>query len=519
MKIVLYQPQQTNKRTAGQSNLDMLPLEMLQIAAFPLQDGHSVTIIDGSLYDQDDAHRRVVEACADAGIFATTGILGWMVSDGYVCAEKVRAAHPKVKRIIGGWFTSVMPHLHLKDGVFDAAALGQGELTFRDLVAAIDSGASLEDVAGLALWRDGAVHHTAHRSVVGFDRLPDPAWHLLDFTPYREGQMRPEALNYHVRMPGPPWIGKKKHYVGISYFSSFGCPEPCSFCCSPTVTERRWKAKPAEKMLDDLQMLQERWGKIDVVRFHDANFGVMQKRTRAFAEGLLARDMKIGWNAFIETYSINDYDPKTLDLCAESGYYVAEVGAETGDPETMKRVGKPIKGDANFEAAARLHDRGIAASITYIIGFPYEPESSMIATLNEARRVQLRCPSSSTHVLPFRPIPGTKMYELALELGYKAPDDIHFWGGQTEYHLQQTWSVIPPRVARLRNLHNHYTTLFKGVARGRQGVFEKLATWRLENDNMSFPIDAKLFTVVDRVERKLLRRKAVKKDLVDQALG
>jgi len=519
MKIVLYQPQQTDKQKYGQSNLDLVPQELMHIAALPQRAGHDIVLIDGSLYDQEDAHRRVLQACDGATIFATTGILGFMVSDGYTCAEKVRARHPDVKRFAGGWFASVMPQLYLKDGTFDAVAKGQGELTFNDMVEAVDSGADLAGVAGLALWRDGALLDTEHRAVVGFDKLPDPAWDLIDFAPYREGQMRADSVNHHVRMPGPPWRGRRQPYVGISYFSSFGCPEPCTFCCSPEVTFRRWKAKPAAKILDDLQMLRERWGHFDVVRFLDANFGVMQKRTREFAEGLIQRDLNIGWNAFIETYSICNYDESTLDLCAESGYYVAEVGAETGDPGTMKRVGKPIKGDANFEAAARLHDRDIRASITYIIGFPNESADSMIATLDQARRVQLRCPNSSTHVLPFRPIPGTSMYREALELGFEPPADIHTWGDIGEYHTHQTWNAIPDHVMRLRKLHNHYTTLYKGIARERRGLFEALAGWRLRNDDYRLPIDAPLFMLVNKFENKIRGRGAHKKDLVEQALG
>jgi radical SAM superfamily enzyme YgiQ (UPF0313 family) len=519
MKIVLYQPQQSNKLKYGQSNLDLLPQELMHVATLPRQAGHQCVLIDGSLYEQEEAHRKVLDACEGADVFATTGILGFMVSDAYTCAEKVRARHPRVKRFVGGWFASVMPELYLREGVFDAVAKGQGELTFMDMIDAVASGADLEGVPGLALWRDGAVHDTEHRAVVGFDKLPDPSWDLIDITPYKEGQLSPDAPNHHVRMPGPPWIGRRKPYFGISYFSSFGCPEPCTFCCSPEVTFRRWKAKPAAKILDDLEMLQDRWGKFDVVRFLDANFGVMQKRTKEFAEGLLERDLKIGWNAFIETYSICHYQESVLDACAASGYYVAEVGAETGHPDTMKRVGKPIKGDDNFEAAARLYDRDIYASITYIIGFPHEPEESMVATLDQARRVQLRCKNSSTHVLPFRPIPGTSMYREAVGLGFQPPADIHTWGDIGEYHTHQTWNVIPERVMRMRKLHNHYTTLYKGIARDRQGLFEKLAGWRLRTDNFALPVDAPLFQVVNGLENKLRRKRAHKKDLVDQALG
>jgi hypothetical protein len=62
--------------------------------------------------------------------------------------------------------------------------------------------------------------------------------------------------------------------------------------------------------------------------------------------------------------------------------------------------------------------------------------------------------------------------------------------------------------------------VFKGTPgrRGR-GLFERLARWRLEQDELRFPIDAKLFGVWNRIERKVLGRLEHKKDLVDQALG
>src|SRR5690242_10903592 len=159
-KIVLYQPQQVDESLGLPSSKDLLPLEMLTIAAGPLADGYEIVIIDGSLLDQEEAHRRVVEACEGALLYATTGILGYMVFDGLVCSRKVRARHPKLPVFVGGWFASVRPDLLLTQGPYDAVVLGQGELTFRELVAAVASGASLEQVPGLALWRDGQLVKT-----------------------------------------------------------------------------------------------------------------------------------------------------------------------------------------------------------------------------------------------------------------------------------------------------------------------------------------------------------------------
>ena len=115
-KIVLYQPQQVDESLGIPSSKDMLPLEMLAIAAEPVAEGYEIVIIDGSLYSQEEAHRRVIEACEGALLYGTTGILGYMITDGYACTRKVKERHPKLPMVIGGWFASVRPDLQLGTG-------------------------------------------------------------------------------------------------------------------------------------------------------------------------------------------------------------------------------------------------------------------------------------------------------------------------------------------------------------------------------------------------------------------
>ena len=489
----------------------MLPLECLAAASYPDRDGYEVVIVDGSLLTQEEAHRRVVEACEGAMLYGTTGILGFMVKDAVQCTRKVHAAYPDLKKVIGGWFASVRPDLQLDSGMYDAVVVGQGELAMREIVEAVAAGEPLDDLKSLVLKRDGELVYNPRHPVVGWDKLLNMPWHLIqDIEPYRRAQLRPESHGDILRMPSPSWIGPRSPYFGITYFSSFGCPEPCTFCCSPFVTNRRWKAMPAERMLDDLQQLQERWG-FDVVRFHDANFGVMEKRTREFAEGILERGLKFGWNCFIETHSILHYDSKTLDLMAEAGMHLAEIGAETGDEAFMKsNIGKPIKGDDNVQATKEMWDRGIESSVTYIIGYPHESPDSMLATLDQARRCQVVAPGSSPTVWPYRPIPGTKMWDEAIELGFQAPDELEHWGSLGEYHLHETWpGRIPPEVSKVRRLYCHYQTLARGLVRNKNGLWERLARWRLRSGNYTLgSVEAKIFDLCNRIARKLSPPKA-----------
>jgi radical SAM superfamily enzyme YgiQ (UPF0313 family) len=282
------------------------------------------------------------------------------------------------------------------------------------------------------------------------------------------------------------------------------------------VTDRRWKPVPADRMLDDLEELQQRWG-FDSVRFHDANWGVMKKRTREFVHGILERELRFGWNCFIETHSILDYEEELIDAMAESGMYVAEIGAEAGLDEMMKRIGKPIYGDDNIEAAVRMDRRGIQGSITYIIGYPGESEDSMLATIDQCRRLQCAAPLARPNVWPFRPIPGTVMWDEALELGYEGPKSLPEWGSIGEYHLEETWpGNIPQRVSDARMMYQHYATLSWGLARGKNGWWERRAQRRLSDGTyVHGRFEAKAFGVYNKVRRRVFRVAPVVRTWVD----
>jgi hypothetical protein len=257
-------------------------------------------------------------------------------------------------------------------------------------------------------------------------------------------------------------------------------------------------------LLDDLEALQDRWG-FDAVRFHDANFGVMEKRSRAIASGILEREMKFGWNAFIETYSILNYKSDTLDMMSDSGMYVAEIGAEAGSDAMMKKIGKPIKSDDNIAAAVEMDRRGVQGSITYIIGFPGESEESMLSTIDQCRKLHNAAPLARPNVWPFRPIPGTVMWDQAIELGYEGPTTLPEWGSIGEYHLEETWpGNIPESVGRARMMYQHYATLNWGLAQPKRGFWENRAQQRLiDGSYIKGGLEAKAFSVYNRVRKKL----------------
>lgn len=497
-KVVLYSPQQNYDSADTPYAKHILPVALLSIAGGAEADGYEVVIVDGQLYDQEEAHRRLLEACEGAFLYGTTGILGYQVSDGFVATTRVKERFPDLTSIIGGWFATSSPVLQLETGLYDAVVLGQGEDTLREILAAMSSGEPFDSVPGLALWRDGEVVTTDPRGAIAWNKREPTAWHLLDFEPYREAQLRQRGKREWESIPAPP-CGHDQ-YVTLSYYSSYGCPLACTFCCSPEASGLRWKAQPADEMVGELVMLQERFD-FDTVFYMDANYGVMEKRVRGVAEGLIDAGVHLWQSAYAQAPSIARYDEETLVLMRKSGMYQVLIGGETGTEETMKLVKKTTKPGENEAAAKRLAAHDITPMVTYILGLPGEDEASMKATLDEVRRMYLACPESSPQVWPFRPLPGTPTFHEAVEMGYEPPTDLFGWGALGDYRVHDSWpGNLPPLISRRRQMLNHFTTLARGMFGERHGFWQKRAKRRLESGDWRFArIEAKAFDLYLRV--------------------
>ena len=499
-KIVLFLPHRADPERGETFSADLLPLELIHIASGPVADGYEVVMIDAMI--EPNYKEVVAQACEGAILFATSCILGYQVYDGYVVAKMVREKFPDLPIIQGGWFPSVIPEMYFEHDVADAVCIGQGELAFRDIVNAVHAGEDLANVAGLAVKRDGKMIFTDHRPVVGFDKFERTPWELLEYDRYVELQLQPHRnLKVRHRFPLPGDWTPMNPPKGFSMFSSYGCPEPCTFCCSPLVTGRRWKAIPGRQLAEEVAELQQRFG-FDVLRFQDANFGVAEKRTKEFCEGLVDLNVPIHWNGTIEIETIMRYKEATLDLLEDSKCHLLWLGAEAGTAEMQDQIGKHIGIENIPIAIGELVKRNIVPGTFWIIGYPGETQESMEETLRQAARIKHMYPIAGSDVYPFRPIPGTKDFQTAIELGYVPPSNFEEWGDCFEYKYNSQNTPLPDKVRSTWQRYNNTAAIYDmHVQEGplwMRKLLSKMAGKRLQKGTYTFPVEQKLFDLYVR---------------------
>jgi radical SAM superfamily enzyme YgiQ (UPF0313 family) len=493
-RIVLFLPHRADPDQGVRVAADLLPLELLQIAALPEANGYEVRIIDAMVHE--DYMERLDQLCDGALLFASSCILGFQVAHGARVAKKIRAKYPNLPMIWGGWFPSVAPELYLQEGIADAVALGQGELTFWDVVQALTAGESLESVAGLVLERDGKPFYTPHRAVVGFEKIPDVPWHLIDFEEYVARQNDTGPWKVRHKYPDPWKMDPNEPVRGFSYYSSFGCPEPCTFCCSPVVTGRRWKAIPGDVLAERLLGLQDRF-KFNVMRFQDANFGVKEHRSNVFSEKLIEAGSPFWWSGCYEIETIHRYKKESMDLMRDSHCHMISVGAEAGSEEQQDRIKKKID-VSHFESSLReMNDRDITTGCSWIIGYPNETPESMRETIRVAAEMKYKFRRSASDIFPFRPIPGTEDFDTTVKMGYQPPTTLEGWGAMLEYRLEIDDLQLPEDVVRTWRRYGVASTFYDGLAKEGAGwvhdLMRGISGWRLRNNNYSVPIEGRLF--------------------------
>jgi radical SAM superfamily enzyme YgiQ (UPF0313 family) len=289
--------------------------------------------------------------------------------------DLVRALRPQARIVVGGYDPSLAggvyehPAWHI-----DAIVRGEGDLTFRELLRAWESGRDPHDVAGLAIRAGGRWICTADRpvsSLSGADvRLPR-----------RDGRV----------LGGYTFLGRPIDVVETSR----GCTYDCSFCSIIEMRGRNFHTWSIERVIADIADARRRGAR--AIFIVDDNITLNVRRFEALCQAIIDAGLSdIDYIVQAMTSSIASAGDRLASLMGRAGFRYVFLGIENvldEDLEFLKahaknaqREGGRQVGNATVAAIEVLHRHGLFVVGGLIVGNPSDTRASIEANLEFARR-------------------------------------------------------------------------------------------------------------------------------------
>jgi len=297
--------------------------------------------------------------------------------------------------------------------------IGEGEITWVELLDVLEKKTALNSVNGLAYIDDKTIRINKDRAFADLANFPVLDWGLVNPPDYFQSLFSAKNMLY--------------------LYSGKGCPEQCTFCFNKGFNKCEYRKRPFEYCIKEIKFLIENTG-LDGVHFADELWCRNKKEMIDNCDQLINNGFNIFWgcNARIGTFKKEDFEYMFRAGCRWMFF-----GVESGSEKIQKDIKKRILLDQVEETVNNCADAGITAITSFIIGFPDETPDDIKETIALAKKI----PKAMYDFNLYFPISGSEMCDkLIIEGTYKLPETLEAFANlvPTE-RINNNFSKIPAR--------------------------------------------------------------------------
>jgi radical SAM superfamily enzyme YgiQ (UPF0313 family) len=287
--------------------------------------------------------------------------------------DLARALRPSVKIVVGGYDPSLAPDAYEGMGV-DYIVRGEGEITFRELLRALERGGGYEGICGLSRREGNRWLHSPARPV-----------HRLE-----DDEIRPPNRGVRV-LQGYTLLGRQVDVVETSR----GCTYDCSFCSIIEMRGRNFHTYSFERVLRDIRDASDRGAR--TIFLVDDNITLNVRRFEQLCHAIIEAGLnKLDYFVQAMTSSIASHGETLAPLMHRAGFRYVFLGIENileGDLQFLRASAKNTardngknNGNATLKAIECLHRNSMYVVGGLIVGNPDDTQESIEANLAFARR-------------------------------------------------------------------------------------------------------------------------------------
>jgi anaerobic magnesium-protoporphyrin IX monomethyl ester cyclase len=342
------------------------------------------------IYDAMTMNHELEDIAAELERLAPDVVLTSAYTPSYPkAAELLRLAKERLPGVItgiGGVHAHFMyDEVLTRDGdAVDYVFRGEGEVTLPEFLTCLNDDGDPATVQGVAFVRDGEVIATPTRPFLAdLDGLP-VAWDLVDWSLYRFYPLPDTNL--------------------AIMSTSRGCDQACTFCSQQAFWCRTWRARSAEDVVDEMQMLKETYG-VGVIMFSDETPTLDAERWRRILDLLIERDL--GIHILMET-RVDDIlrDEEIMGLYRQAGIHHIYVGVERTDQASLDMFKKNTVVEQGRRAIELIQEHGMISETSLVLGLPSDTAETIEATFQLAQHYD----SDLTFFLTIAPWPYSDIY-------------------------------------------------------------------------------------------------------------
>lgn len=358
--------------------------------------------IDANRYTEEQVEKQIRTKKYDAvGIGTLSSAYRWTKN----ITNVIKTHKPNVPIIVGNILGTSIPKLLLERTYVDIACLGEGDETVVDIISAFDKGLPLDSVNGIMYKNSNEIVETSPRALIGnIDDIPFPNYDLFDMEIYLE------KSKWHVASPdqlGMPF----ENIVAMPVNTTRGCPYRCTFCFNAFQSDKFRLRSPAN-IIAEIELWKTKYG-VNFVNFWDELTFFHRKQTEKFVDLMNEKNINIHWIASCRSELLKKDDNCLAEKLRNAGCHGLTFALENANEEIRRAMNKRNSVEGFINQCRILKQAGINTYNTVIFGYPQETSETIAETFN----VLAKC-NDYPSVGYLLPLPGTPMFDYAIEHGY-----------------------------------------------------------------------------------------------------